>query len=117
MVLQRMPQVLFSQIVMAKRVGRQLEDLELLSFENRGSCNARAAALTKHTQLTLNLSLLSLLSSQSAEGCHNERYVICRLCNTAATEGPNLALDASMLKSSLDERKASNCSSGAGCSQ
>ena len=102
---------------MTKRLRRQLEDLQLLSFENRGSCNARAAALTKHTQLTLNLSLLSLLSSQSAEDGHNGRYVIYRLCNTVATEGSNLALDASMLKSSLDVRKASNCSSGAGCSQ
>ena len=56
-----MPQVLFALKIMTKRLGRQLEDAEPHSFENRRCCNARAAAPTKHTQLTLNLSLLSLL--------------------------------------------------------
>ena len=47
---------------------------------------------------------------QRAAGGHSGRDVICRLCNTPALEESNLALDASVQKCSLDDRKASTCS-------
>ena len=48
---------------------------------------------------------------QRAAGGHSGRHVICRLCNTAALEESNLALNTFVLNCSLDGRKASTCSS------